>query len=368
MWTIIDVDNVIGFYLVICLVLLVFNVCTIARSKHTARANARRRRFWDKALSKRLLLLARSGLPLRAPDKGQAEHTVLLRRLRRTEELMAFNEALGALAAGEAALVKGYMLKNQHAFRELAVYYRRKSAMERAFFAYVIACYHPPIGAVHDPLVEVLLGYMDNSTVYCRENVLGALYALGSAQAVEHAFQRLNDQGFYHSPRLLSDGMVHFQGDRAELVHRLWRYRLVWAEYLVVAVVQLAAQLADDFSALFLPGLTEAGLPLDVRFALVRYFQRHPAPEAKGFLLDCLSESAGQASGLAIAAASALEKYPANDTQKALKQALHSPQWHVRHNAAVSLVHLGLDEEALAEIRSSGDRYAVEMIEYVLER
>ena len=56
--------------------------------------------------------------------------------------------------------------------------------MEQAFFAYVIAAFHPAIGDRQSPLLECLLNYLENSTVYSRENILNALYALGSIQTV----------------------------------------------------------------------------------------------------------------------------------------------------------------------------------------
>lgn len=356
---ILDVDGVIYFYMFICVALLVFNVAYIFRSKGAQRVNLRREDKWRRLLEGQVLLLKEGNVP------SDRQQNYLRRHLQSTNELMAFNEVLNALKEEDGQQIQLLMQQNHQIFRDLAVYYHRKSAMERAFFAYIIAAYHPPVGAVHDPLVEILLSYMDNSTVYCRENVLNALYALGNEQAVEHAFGRLNDQGWYHNPRLLSDGMMRFSGDRAQLVERLWRHRRQWEEFLLVAVVQLATQLTEDFSALFLDALDEKTLPLEVRFALVRYFQRHPCLAAKPYLLDYVTASAGQENGLAIAAASALEKYPGEDTRQALKEALHSRDWYVRHNAAVSLTKLGFSQQELGELRSSGDRYAVEMLEYV---
>ncbi len=216
-------------------------------------------------------------------------------------------------------------------------------------------------------LAEILLGYLENSTVYCRENVLCALYALGNGPAVEHAFEVLNEHGWYHHSRLLSDGMAKFSGSKAELVRRLWRHRSQWADFLVVAVVQFAAGLQEAFFEEFLPGLEEEQLSQEVRFALVRYFGHHICPECKPILLRFLQTGDGGESGLAIVAASALARYHGEDTLLGLMLALHSRVSDVRRYAAASLAALGISEESMAEIRADGDRYAIEMLEYMTE-
>lgn len=77
----------------------------------------------------------------------------------------------------------------------------------------------------------------------------------------------------------------------------------------------------------------------------------------------------GEAEGkreFAIAAATSLAAYADDESREALKEALHSPNWYVRQNAARSLKTLGVTwEEARAS--AAGDRYATEMLEYILE-
>ena len=48
-------------------------------------------------------------------------------------------------------------------------------------------------------------------------------------------------------------------------------------------------------------------------------------------------------------------------------EAMHSGNWHVRYNAAVSLEARDLDYSALIEVVGGRDRYAREMMMYRLE-
>lgn len=350
------IESIIYFYLFVCVCLLVFNLLYITRSKGVKRKRKKRVVRWERALGD---ILVRG-------EDNLLRRERLFEKLKRTEDLLAFQHVLSEIAQTQEELVGTFFQENRASLLSLALAYRKRPAMERAFFAYVIASFHPPATSQRDQLSEILLGYLEDSTVYCRENVLHALYALGSPQAVEHALELLHLRGWYHHPRLLSDGLVKFTGDRVDLADRLWRDRHRWEEFLTVAVVQFATNLPEDsFSASFLAALEEDGLTLEVRFALLRYFQRHYYPPAKPLLLTLVENGGGKEGGLAIPAAASLARYPGEDTMAALKQALHSRNWYVRRNAAQSLVTLGISPEQAEEIRAGGDRYALEMLAYV---
>lgn len=350
------VENVIYFYLFICITLLIFNILYMVREKPLKRRRERKLGRWRKWLA---VLLSDGEQHDKMPNTEK-----MFSRLVKVEELIGFEQAMEEVYTANPDAVWEFFRNNRPLIHRLATAYGKKEAMERAFFAYVIAEFHPPVEEEHDILTEILLGYMENSTVYCRENVLCALYALGNEQAVEHAFAVLNERGWYHHPRLLSDGMANFTGDKGSLARRLWRHRAQWADFLVVATVQFAIGLEENFSDLFLEGLRNEALSVEVRFALIRYFMRHRCPEVKSILLNYM-ENSDQENGLAIVAASALSRYPGEDTVQTLKKALHSRNWYVRHNAAGSLADLGAISEAMEAVRSSGDRYASEMMIYM---
>ena len=122
----------------------------------------------------------------------------------------------------------------------------------------------------------------------------------------------------------------------------------------------------DHFAGPILKALEMEELPVETRFTMIRYFRRHPFPEAKPVLLKILKGEAEGKREFAIAAATSLAAYADDESREALKEALHSPNWYVRQNAARSLKTLGVTwEEARAS--AAGDRYATEMLEYILE-
>lgn len=350
------VRGVIYFYILICVALLLFNLLYIARSGEVKRQQRKRKILWEKYLD------------------GFAEGKVsvwnrkkLLRKLRNVQELIAFNEALENWRKISPKDAEAFLWQNRQVFLDLTEEYGKKIPMEKAFMAYVIANFYPTVGDRRDPLLEHLLGYLDNSTVYCRENVLNALYAMGNMQTVEHAFTLMSQRGWYHDARLLSDGLARFQGDREALALRLWDCRGELLECFQVGTVRFADVLpGDSFSERFLEALEEEALPLETKFAMIRYFGHHTTPQAKPMLLGALREQTGEGQKLAIAVAAALSTYSDENVRQALKEAMHSPNWYIRQNAARSLKILGFTQEEASQIEASGDRYAAEMLKYIM--
>ena len=348
------VRAVIYFYIFICVVLLLFNLLYIFRSGIIKRQRQRKIQHWEKYLDN-----FAEGAPIWEPGE-------LLRRLKNVQELMAFYEAMELREQVQPGAAASFFQEHHPVVLELAREYGEKDAMEQAFFAYVIAVFHPAIGDRRSPLLEFLLNYLDHSTVYSRENVLNALYALGNIQSVEHAFLFMSQRGWYHDPRLLADGLNRFRGEKEPLANRLWSCRGQLIECFQVGAIRFAEALDEDqFAEAFLRALETENLPTETQFTLVRYFRRHAVPYAQPALLRLLKSEAEGRRELAIAAATALASYPDEKTRQALKGALHSSYWYVRQNAARSLKAQGVTWEACG-IDASTDRYATEMLEYIL--
>lgn len=342
------------FYIFICISLLAFNVMYIAGSKGRNRSQEKRTLYWEQLMDSLLNRLEKTN----ALPEGHG--VMLVRRFSDIRELMAFMNA--AELRMDHPMMRRYLNLCHDSFQELALIYKTRPAMERAFFAYVIAQCKPGAGREHDLLAELLLEFLEDSTVYCRENVLQAFYALGNAGAVEKALSRFHENGWFHHTNLLSDGLTAFQGDREALAKRLWAASQNWDETLQAAVVRFAANVTDAMQEPFLEALADSATPEETKFALVRYFQRRPFEKAYPVL--CAMAGSSDNGGPAIAACSALAKYPGEETVAVLSRAVCSRNWYARRNAADSLIRLGVSEQTLGEL-TENDRYAREMLEYV---
>lgn len=352
------VNSIVYIYIFICIALLTFNLMYIFTSGRIKRIRHNKAVIWKQEILNSLKSLEQTGY------LNEDHQYKMKKKLLRIEEMMAYNQAVQQIMFEfPQKNMQHYFDCCHSSFQLLAISYAKRNAMERGFMAYLISLYHPNGGNKHDLLIEVLLTYFEHSTVYCRENVLRALYAMGSITAIEKAFALLSDRGWYHHPRLIADGMGMFKGNQVELIHRLWMRADEWNEELTIAVVQFASNVSGTFSEVFFTALKNQQTPIEIRFALLRYFQHHRYEPVRPLLIKYVLEQ--EESSLAVTAAATLSKYPGKDTENALRIAMQSGNWYVRRNVATSLVELGVAENAIGEVRKSGNRYGAEMLEYI---
>ena len=357
----IDADTIIYAYLFICAALMVFNLFYIFRSKARKEKQHSRVDGWRREIAAQFAALEAGGAVAEEHKKR------LARRLRDTNALVPYCGALEEAQAARPQTYARYMESIHAQMLDLASEYSRRQSMERAYFADVIARFPPYTDGKHHPLMEILTAYMENSTVYCRENVLRALSSLGNAQAVETALQVLNDGGYFHHHKLLADRLTDFTGDREALAARLWRHKNAWSGEMMVAVVEFITNCSENYCETFLPLLRDEWEDLELRLCAMRYFRRHPYPPARPVLLDCLNGATGANVDLAIVSAAVLDRYPGKDTVAALKRALRHRNWYVRYNAASSLVRLGASKAELQDVFEGNDAFARDILQYMLE-
>lgn len=339
-------------YLSICLCLLIFNILYIIWLKYMGKSRAKNTLFWTKEIDAQLQNL------LTSADVTEKHRKLLNTRLLKTENLIAFNMAVEPQLNRED--MQRYLQAVAGTFRNLAIHYLKKDVTERAFFAYVLSLYGRSLCAEGDRLAVILLRYFPDSSIYCRENVLKALYAIGSADGVERAFDWMSQHQISHPSRLLSDGLIRFSGDRLSLANRLWIASQKWEEPYQIAVIQMAAQFTDSFQETFAQLLLSGNFSQEVAFAALRYFRKYPYEPLRNFFQQLVLDE----SELAIAAANALQAYPGEDTKSVLLKGLCSRNWYVRRNSAGTLVNMGISEEELAHI---ADKYAKDMLHYMVQ-
>lgn len=351
-----DVEMLIYAYMFICVSLLGFNLLYIASAGGKKRRQVRRTRRWEREIRTQM-----------NADRVSDQHLKKMeRKLRRINTLIAYQTALETIQSeGKTQQVETYLLQTGRCFQALAAVYAGRDSMERSYFAWVLAEDRPNWREKH-MICEIMMGYLEDSTVYCRENVLRALYGFGSVDAVEQALQFMEDREIFHHPKLLSDGLAGFTGDKQQLAWRLWSHLDAWSAARMVATVQFAMGVSDAFCAPFLQALQRQTLDLEVRLAILRYFRRYVYRPAAPLLRQYAAEHDGEE--LAIVAASVLERYPGKETMQTLERALCSSNWYVRSNAAVSLIGLEIGQDEIDDIIHGPDRYAGEMLAYQLKQ
>lgn len=350
------IEYLLYFYLFICGALLLYNILYIFSEPLRRNSHQRRIKYWQKEVGSVL-----------ADGRDTTGHRrkveVKLRHLNYLQAYAAVLEDMAAIHGTES--VNSYLSSLGDSFQGLCAYYGKRENMEKAYFAWFARRYHP-YREEQTVFRQLLVGYLENSTVYCRENVLQALYASGDMEAVETALGFLSDRGIFHHKKLLSDGLINFNGDCQTLAWRLWSHLGHWNNNTITAVVQFCTSLSAAFQVEFLNVLESSSSDRELRFAILRYYRKFPYEPARECIQALALESEGE--DLAIVAAFALDSYAGDDTVSVLEQALCSRNWYVRSNAAVSLLNLGAGQDTLMKLGKTGDAYAKDMLEYHLQK
>jgi len=355
-----DIDWVIYGYAFVCVTLIVFNLLYIYISGKMKQRIVNQTVWWKEALTEQVKEVERTHML-------SYKHVKLLdKKLRSSNELMAYSRALDALRASGVKL-QNYLNACYISYQNLAHHYSKKDSMDKAFFASFIAENTPDTGGEFRPITEVMLDYLEDSTVYCRENVFRAMCALGNVAAVINVLEYLEDNGIFHHQKLLSDDLMTFRGDKELLAQELWHNRALWGETTTVAIIQFITAGNGNFQEIFCAYLKEKEISLEIKLAILRYFQKYPYEPVREILYTYMDEEKNSELNLIIVSATVLKHYPGEETVQVLTKALHHVNWYVRYNAASSLAVLTENKESVQEIFEGDDRYAKEILTYMLQ-
>lgn len=358
-----NINNLLFLYIFICITLILFNSAYMLLSNYNKKKKNKHINWWKKSIVNQINILNQG-------NSIELKHKILLeKRLLNSEHLIAYVLALDELR--EIGInTKTYIFENYTSIVVLANKYKGQEVYERAFFAFFISKNPPCSGKEYNSLIEILLTYIDNSNMYCRENMLKALYKIGNLHSIENAFLLMNEHKHFHHNKLLSDGLMTFTGDKEALAKNLFGYFREWDDNILISVIKFITKSSDKFKDEFLLLLKEGNLKIDIHLAIIRYFRENTHEPVRQILIDYLKDENISDDNIKIVAASVLEMYPGDDTILVLKEALKDHNWYIRYNAAASLIRLNVSSKIIKEIFNADDLYAKEIIAYMekLER
>ena len=284
------------------------------------------------------------------------------------EELMAFYAASLAYLNSDKVKVRDEFRKfiraNKKYWVNLGFVYGRKRMIFRAYFAFICRelCINNP--EEYDTMTKLILDYVLVPFIYCRENALKALYAFGNTDAVVEAFIRLSHNNITHNRKLVTDGLLQFKGNKIELAETLYDHFDKFNVEYQVAFIDFFRFSGEKLKYKLKKLLEQQDADREIICALLRYYGKYPVLEYKDIILSYLTTPNYEDWECISSAASALGKYPGEDTIIALKSALKSKYWYVRLNAARSIAELDVEKDKLMDILDGEDLYAKEQLLY----
>ena len=116
-----------------------------------------------------------------------------------------------------------------------------------------------------------MIAYLDDKSVYCRENALRVLYQFGDGDYVVRALKILDNRGVYYNSKLLSDGLFAFSGNHEKLSAELLELFPLFNQSMQIAIINYLKLIDLDFRADLFEILIDKKVNNELRFALIRY-------------------------------------------------------------------------------------------------
>ena len=288
----------------------------------------------------------------------------LSQKLKKINNLMAFDKTLEELFAQNPKQIKDYIRQLLSVFTYLTLEYKKKNEIQAAYFPYIIHKYKvfqgQPISIVMDTMLELV----HSPSLYVRENALQAIYSIGSVECAIKALCILNESSYYHHPKMITDGLLNFSGDTRQLGERLWDNFDRFSNQMQRVIVDYFRFSSPDHQEQILELLTSRCIDDEIAYSCIRYLGKYAYPPAYPILTGIVEKYQHNQWIYTAITASALASYPGDRTVAVLKELLHSPNWHVRSNASQSLMSLGLYYTDMIDVFEGRDRYASEIMRY----
>ena len=357
-----NVETMIFAYLAICVSMILFNIACIFVFESKEKKLDRTSWHFEEKIKEQFAIVTEDG-------QVSEEHVKYLsKKLEKVANLMAFDETMERLQKADPDSAAEYLNEIYPVFVSLAMNYRIKSELKLAYFPYILQKYEILKKKSSDSINAMLLKMVENPSLYCREIALKALSTTGKTEYIMRALKILDRGRFYHSPKLLTDGLLSFEGDCEELTARIWESYGEFSVSMKVTLLNYMRFRSGGYEERMLALLNNEQENEEVHYACIRYLGKYPLEEAYPVLLDLVKKERERTWQYAAIAASALASYPGDETVDALKEKLSSQNWYVRLNASKSLEILGLGYSDLIDILDGSDRYAREILLYRFDK
>lgn len=352
------VELLIYAYLAVCGAMIIFNiVCIFVFRRRDKNLEKHSKTFENKI---------KEQIKMSAFDTRHIKY--LSRKLCKINNLIAFDKTLDSLYKTEPEKTKKYIEELSPVFIYLTLEYRKKDKLKVAYFPYIIKKYGVFRGNSISIVSDIMLDLVRESSLYCRENALQALYSIGNCEDVIKALFILDGGTNYHNPKLVTDGLLSFTGDEKRLAEMLWQKMPKFSVEMSIAILNYFRYKSSEYCDLMLQLMSDPEQNAEVRYSCIRYFGKYKYDPAFPYLLSFAENESNENWEYAAIASSALSLYPSDETVSILKEKLSSRNWYVRFNAATSLTALGLEYSQLIDVFEGDDRYAVEMLRYRFDR
>lgn len=356
------IELMIYVYIAICVSMILYNIVYIFILKHREKSLASNSRRMEKIISEQTEIIKNGKVV------SEKHKKMLCKKLDKTGGITAFDKALEKVFENDPDTAEKYLFEVFSVFEYLTHRYIAKDTIKIAYFPYILYKYNILKHHESEKLTDILLELLRSVNVYCRENTLKAIYSIKNPELVITSLKIIDKNLSFHHPKLVTDGLMLFKGDRDKLCEQFFEEYTAFSDDMKLNVLnyfRFANVICDERMLEILCNEAENN---EIRFSAIRYFEKFPNDDASPILHSIAENLEGRTWEYQAIATSALKSYPGDVTFRILVKNLSNSNWHVRQNSAISCEKLGYTYHDLISVFDGDDRYAREIMRYRLDR
>lgn len=352
------VPVILGFYFVVCISIVLFNVWNLISGYILQKQFLRRKQTFLHWISES---------DPQAPGGMVQVRKRFFKTLRSSLALLTFHAALEDLETATPDQFAALMPWIAELLQDLFPFYEGKSEAKRAYYSYLLSHFQVLKHRSSEPILSFLQKQLqEDQSLYSQENALRAIYSSGQASLVCTTLIQLNDQQNRRiHPKILVEGLLTFDKPD-ELIHLLWEIFPQFCEEMRVALLDYMRFASGAWKTEMLDLISSADTR-ETQIACLRYFGKYPDHRFRPILQKLAEQDKGVDWELRAVCMTVLVSYPGKDTISWLKEGLSSRNWYIRSNAADSLRKLSVYPEMVQDILEGSDQYAKQMLQYRLQ-
>lgn len=250
----------------------------------------------------------------------------------------------------------------------LTASYRKKDEILHTYYAAFLRKYGYLKYTQPPALIANFKDLVEEGGVFACEHVMQAIYSAQNENLVLDMLKFLDEKEEFVHPKIVSDGLLSFQGDARLLQLLLLERRKEFSISMQVNLLTYIRFVSGAHCEALFEILSNEKEHDEIRFACMRYFGKHRYDKAFRILADFAKNEKGERIEYCIVALTALRNYPSQKTMEILRNKIHSPHWFVRYNAAESLEMLGVRYDELVDVFDGTDRFAREIMQYQFDQ
>lgn len=285
-------------------------------------------------------------------------------KFRKINNLLIYQEAMKELHEEYSKKVGEYLVLYAPVFQVILHSYRKKDSIYKAFLASFLSLYYPFHLNSNSIIDEEIMKYVEDNSIYCRENAMLYFYKRGSSTLVINALKLISDKGLYYNKKLLANDLLKFSGNQEELAQKLFQEFEHFSVDFQVSIVNYLRFSKADLNKEFYQMLISDEYDKEVDLAMIRYFGSKKYEKVLPYLLELLKNTNKEDVEYKIIATQAIRIYDSKEVRASLIKCISDDNWYVRKNAANSLYKMKLTKTDMKEIEAIQDKYGMEMIEY----